>query len=362
MPRHRFLTKARGSIRSRAAYPVLAAVALFLAAWVTMDSPSPSRDDSDAKPRSDDPGRPAASGLGSRSVSVSPSRSPSPTTSPSPSLSSSLSPSPSPSADPDEALSARLAPIVKATAASLSVAVLDVEDGDGADYGVRVGNTYDTASIVKVDILVALLLKAQDQDRGLTAGEKEYATSMIRVSDNASADALWQKIGGADGLDAANKRLGMTATTGGSGGLWGLTQSTAADQLVLLSAVFDDDSTSPLGAGSRTYIQGLMGGVAAGQDWGVSAAGAVTGLKNGWLPRSATGLWDINSIGRIVADGHGYLVAVLSSGSVSKEAGILLVEKAAKAAVAAAASGDSGEVGRGVSAPHGPEHPRHRRR
>ncbi|MFE7567064.1 hypothetical protein ACFU76_08875 [Streptomyces sp. NPDC057539] len=326
MSRHRSARKtrgfrARGSLRSRAAFSLLAAVAavVLLAVWVAMDLPPLSGGDSDAKARSGDPGW-------SATPATPASPSPSPT------------PSPSPSADPDHALSEQLAPIQDATTASLSVAVLDVEGGDSADYGVQAGKTYDTASIVKVDILAALLLKAQDQGRVLTAQEKKYATSMIQVSDNESADALWLAIGGAAGLDAANKRLGLTATTGGSGPLWGLTQSTATDQLALLSAVFGDDADSPLASRSRTYIQGLMNGIAADQDWGVSAAGAVTGLKNGWLQRTATKLWDINSIGRIVADGHGYLVAVLSSGNVSKEAGISLVEKAAKTAVAAAVS------------------------
>ncbi|MFD7285308.1 hypothetical protein [Streptomyces sp. NPDC059863] len=326
MSRHRSARKtrgfrARGSLRGRAAFSILAAVAavVLLAVWVAMDLPPLSGGDSDAKARSGDPGWSATP-----ATPASPSPSPTPT--------------PSPSADPDHALSEQLAPIQDATTASLSVAVLDVEGGDSADYGVQAGKTYDTASIVKVDILAALLLKAQDQGRVLTAQEKKYATSMIQVSDNESADALWLAIGGAAGLDAANKRLGLTATTGGSGPLWGLTQSTATDQLALLSAVFGDDSDSPLGSGSRTYMQGLMNGISADQDWGVSAAGAVTGLKNGWLQRTATKLWDINSIGRIVADGHGYLVAVLSSGNVSKEAGISLVEKAAKTAVAAAVS------------------------
>ncbi|MFJ2672959.1 hypothetical protein [Streptomyces sp. NPDC087525] len=336
MSRHRSPRAARGSLWSRrAAYPALAAAAVvvLLTVWVAMDLPPLSDGGSNATTRSGAPGWSATPGAPAA---------PSPSA---PSPSSSPLPTASPSADPDQALSERLAPILKATTASLSVAVLDVEDGDGADYGVRSGTeTYDTASIVKVDILAALLLKAQDQGRVLTTQEKSYATSMIQVSDNASADALWQAIGGADGLDAANERLGLTSTTGGSGPLWGLTQSTAADQIALLSAVFGIDSRSPLGSGSRTYIQGLMGGISAGQDWGVSAAGVATGLKNGWLARSATGLWDINSIGRIVADGHGYLVAVLSSGSVSKEAGILLVEKAAKTAVAVSAAEDAGDT------------------
>lgn len=56
-------------------------------------------------------------------------------------------------------------------------------------------------------------------------------------------------------------------------------------------------------------------------------------LKNGWLPRSATGLWDINSVGRVSAGGREYLVAVLSDGNSSKEKGVSVVEAVAKAAV-----------------------------
>jgi hypothetical protein len=206
-----------------------------------------------------------------------------------------------------------------------------MESGESASYG---DGTFDTASIVKVDILAALLLRAQDAGRHLTAREKAYATAMIENSDNASASALWRSIGEGAGLDAANKRFGLTGTEGGSGLLWGLTQTTAADQLTLLQQVFGDDSE--LTAASRTYLRGLMGAIAADQHWGVSAAadGSAWALKNGWLARSATGLWDINSIGRVTAHGHDYLVATLSHGNSTQAKGISLVEAAAKAAVA----------------------------
>ncbi|MCX5244733.1 class A beta-lactamase-related serine hydrolase [Streptomyces sp. NBC_00201] len=214
--------------------------------------------------------------------------------------------------------------------AEVSVAALDLASGASASYG---DGAFDTASIVKVDILATLLLQAQDAGRHLTASEKSYATTMIENSDNDSASALWRIIGEADGLDAANERLGLTDTEGGDGMLWGLTQTTAADQLTLLKQVFGDDSQ--LGEASRTYLQGLMGQVAADQHWGVSAAadGSAWALKNGWLARSTTGLWDINSIGRVTVDGRDCLVTVLSKGNSTKEKGISLVETAAKAAV-----------------------------
>ncbi|MFK4120703.1 serine hydrolase [Streptomyces longwoodensis] len=245
--------------------------------------------------------------------------------------------------DYDAVLAAALGSVAVPDGAKVSVAVLDVGSGAGAVYG---DAAFDTASIVKVDILAALLLRAQDAGRRLTAQEKTYATAMIEHSDNASASALWDAIGRAEGLDAANARFGLTATSGGEGALWGLTQTTAADQLTLLRQVFGDsgDEGCALSATSRAYLRQLMERIAVGQRWGISAAadGSAWALKNGWLPRSTTGRWDVNSIGRITAGGRTFLVAVLSNGAATQEDGIALVEAAARAAVTALAGAAGG--------------------
>ncbi len=243
---------------------------------------------------------------------------------------------PEPEVDHDALLAKAMASVTAPGDAKVSVAVLDVGSGASATYG---SGSFDTASIVKVDILAALLLRAQDAGRQLTAQEKAYATAMIENSDNDSATALWNAIGRAGGLDAANERFGLTGTEGGDGALWGLTQTTAADQLTLLQQVFGEDSE--LSEASRAYLQGLMGRIAVGQQWGVSAVadGSSWALKNGWLPRSTTGLWDVNSIGRVTVDGQDYLVAVLSNGNASQAQGITLVEAAAQAAVSAFTAG-----------------------
>ncbi|MEZ3178934.1 class A beta-lactamase-related serine hydrolase [Streptomyces pimonensis] len=234
-------------------------------------------------------------------------------------------------ADRDALLAAAMESVGVADGAEVSVAVLDPDSGETASYG---GDVFDTASIVKVDILAALLLQAQDAGRTLTAEEKTYAVAMIENSDNDSASALWRAIGTADGLDAANERFGLTETVGGDGPLWGLTQTTATDQIALLRQVFGTADTE-LGEVSRAYVRELMERIAAGQRWGVSAAadGAAWALKNGWLRRSTTGLWVINSIGRVTAGGHDYLVAALSRGNATQEEGIALTEAAARAAV-----------------------------
>ncbi|MEU6552553.1 serine hydrolase [Streptomyces sp. NPDC046915] len=261
---------------------------------------------------------------------VSSAASPSPSSSASASGEASVEPVAEPSADREARLTKAMKTVGVPAAAKVSTAVLDLDSGASASYGDAL---FDTASIVKVDILATLLLQAQDAGRHLTATEKAYATKMIANSDNDSATALWHAVGTADGLDAANKRFGLTDTTGGDGELWGLTQTTAADQLVLLQQVFGEDSK--LSEASRAYVQGLMKAIEPDQDWGVSAAadGSAWALKNGWLARSTTGLWDVNSIGRVTAGGDHYLVAVLSNGNADQATGISLVEAAAKAAV-----------------------------
>ncbi|MFJ6835160.1 serine hydrolase [Streptomyces sp. NPDC091209] len=270
---------------------------------------------------------------GPAAVSSAASASASPSSSPSVSEEASVEPVAEPSVDRDALLAKALKSVTVADGVRTSVAVLDVDSGESAAHG---DAAFDTASIVKVNILAALLLQAQDADRHLTAQERTYATAMIENSDNASATALWTAIGRADGLDAANKRFGLKDTEGGDGELWGLTQTTASDQLALLRQVFGD--ASKLSKTSRSYLQGLMGAIETDQQWGVSAAAdddSPWALKNGWLARSTTGLWDINSIGRISVDGHAYLVAALSNGNSTQAKGISLVEAVSKAALSA---------------------------
>ncbi|MFG3199425.1 serine hydrolase [Streptomyces sp. NPDC048208] len=214
----------------------------------------------------------------------------------------------------------------------LSVGVCDPGTGRSAVYG---DDSYDAASVVKVGILAALLLGAQDADRPLTVAERERAASMIGRSDNDAATALWHEIGGAAGLDAAHRRLGLTATAAGENGYWGLTRTTAGDQLTLLRHVFGHSPV--LSPASRAYLAGLMGSVVPEQRWGVSAVGPGA-LKNGWFPRDATGRWVVHSVGRVTGGGGDRLLAVLSEGTASRAAGVALVESAARAAVRAFAA------------------------
>lgn len=221
---------------------------------------------------------------------------------------------------------------------NLSVVAYDMAGGRVTASGPD--RPYVTASIVKVLVLAALLLRVRDAGRWLTAEEEVLASAMIERSDNEAATALRTAAGGVAGLGAACARLGMARTSPAQA--WGLTLTTARDQLTLLKAVFDDRADAGaalLDARSRAYAAELMGRVVPGQDWGVSAAGdagrAGAGerggwaLKNGWLPRTDSGLWVVHSVGRVGS----CLVAALSDGHASMEAGVAAVEAAAVSAV-----------------------------
>jgi beta-lactamase class A len=213
-----------------------------------------------------------------------------------------------------------------ATAPEFSVAVLDRKTGDVYSYRGR--EKYETASIVKVQVLACLLLTAQDGDRDLTANELSLAKRMIRLSDNNATTSLFNRLGRVSGISACNRRLGLKSTAVNSA--WGLTRTTVDDQIKLLAELVD--AKGPLAADSRKTAFGLMTTVDAAQDWGVSApakAGEKVAIKNGWLSRSTEGgRWIVNSVGRISGSADVSL-AVLSHNNATQAAGIAVVEDVA---------------------------------
>ncbi|MET7372751.1 serine hydrolase [Micromonospora arida] len=210
----------------------------------------------------------------------------------------------------------------------LAVAALDRQGTASVTVGAK---RFETASIVKVNILAALLLRQNPPGKALGSDTRRLAEAMIVSSDNDAAVALWQRIEGSRGLTAANRALGLRETKPNSH--WGLTTTTVADQLRLLTAL--TSPTGPLTPQDRTFIMGLMKNVIPEQRWGVTAAGEPGSrseyVKNGWDTADVDGgRWLVNSIGRIVEARHDWLIAVLSDHHVSQKEGVRVVEKAAK--------------------------------
>ncbi len=232
------------------------------------------------------------------------------------------------------ALTAAVAPIARDDDGQVAVAVANLTTGADAGYGSA--QEFVTASIVKVDILSTLLYQAQQSGQLLSPEEEALATTMIENSNNDAASDLYDDAGRAEGIDQANQVFGLSETTAGTDGCWGLTGTTVDDQIRLLRLVFTRPSV--LTVRSQDLIQDLMSQVEPDQQWGVPAAaddGTPFMVKNGWLPSGTTGLWEINSIGGVVHDGQRMLIAALSEGNATGDSGISLVQTIAEAAAGA---------------------------
>jgi len=230
------------------------------------------------------------------------------------------------------ALAARLARDIQAArrgrVSTVAVRVDDPRRGLGC--WLHSATHFDSASVVKVTILGALLRKALDQHRFLTSTEAALASAMITRSDNNAASALWAELGRSYLRHFLNL-AGMRQTVLGPGGFWGLTQITAQDQVLLLRLLLHKNPVLDLA--SRRYALRLMAQVIASQRWGVPA-GAPTRLtvhvKNGWLPRATHG-WRIHSIGCFTGLRGGYSIVVLTQDNPTMAYGIRTIEAIARA-------------------------------
>ncbi len=204
-----------------------------------------------------------------------------------------------------------------------------VEDGrTGRRFIHDPGGAHETASTVKVDLLVGLLMRAERAGRELTSSERRRTESMIRVSDNAAADALWAANSRAAGMSAMWDSLGMASMHPGPSGRWGLTTTSVEDRLRLLGVLVAGGSGLP--AERAGYALSLMNEVTASQRWGVGAVAGpdeVASMKNGWLPRPRQG-WIVSTTGRLSGPTTDLRLAVLSHGHASQGAGIAFVEDA----------------------------------
>ncbi|MGI8578726.1 MAG: serine hydrolase [Nocardioidaceae bacterium] len=181
------------------------------------------------------------------------------------------------------------------------------------------------ASAIKLSILEALLDRAQADQRELTEDEKSLAAEMIENSNNDAATALWSELGAEQGMVRFWAKLRMTHTLPGPPYYWGLTTTTASDQLKVLGALAGKDPD--LAPAEQQEADELLDQVEADQRWGVSGgvpASVTVRLKDGWLPRPHG--WVVNSIGHVRGQGHDYLIAVLTSGSRTEAHGIDTIE------------------------------------
>ena len=208
------------------------------------------------------------------------------------------------------------------------------DDRTGCWYHYRSGQRVTTASVVKMEILAGLELRAQNAERSLSPSEMKLAVPMIRVSDNHAATTLWNSLGGAAGMSRVGDAFGLSATNE-VGPMWGLSSTTADDQAAFVERLVQ--GAGPLDAAHRGEAWAYLQLVRPDQRWGVTAGvppGWSVGQKNGFADSNGT-RWRINSVG-YVADpgGGGYAIAILSDRWPTEAAGIPVVEAVSRAVAA----------------------------
>ena len=201
-----------------------------------------------------------------------------------------------------------------------------VIDSTGHLSGVRVHDHFQTASVVKVMMLVAYLRKLSDEHRGLSSSDTGLLYPMIHISDNEAASAVFAKVGAAALADLA--RLVGMADYAPAAGWWAYTQTSAADQARFFLSLDELIPTQ-----FYAYARSLLSGIEPSQSWGVPPVARPQWrvfFKTGALP--SEGLF--NEVARLERGAVTFTIAVFTDGDPSMSYGEQTIQGVAAALLA----------------------------
>jgi hypothetical protein len=200
---------------------------------------------------------------------------------------------------------------VRSRTGSASFAVVDERRRIHAHRGVV---SYSSASLVKAMLLIAYLDRRDVRHRRLRAGDRRLLGPMMRVSDNDTASAVYDRVG-SGGLLRVARRAGMRRFVPNP--VWGGCQVTARDQ-----ARFFFRIRQLLPRRHRKYGLGLLRRIVSYQRWGIPH-GAPSGwrlyFKGGWF-KDDDG-WRVHQAALLERPVRHISIAVLTRGNPSLEYG-----------------------------------------
>lgn len=205
----------------------------------------------------------------------------------------------------------------------ITASVMDTRTG--CTYGLQANLPITTASVMKLEVLGAVLLEAQGEGRTLTERELGLAEAMLHLSLNPETAVLWGQVGFA-GMTGFSQSVGADHTTHTA--VFGATVSTAADRTKVALAVLA--GAGPLDWEAVEQAWTMLAGVHPSQQWGISA-GVAEGFsvvnKNGFYPLTGSG-WRVGSTGFVAdPDGGGYAVTIMTDRNPDQAEGVDLVER-----------------------------------
>jgi hypothetical protein len=161
-------------------------------------------------------------------------------------------------------------------------------------------------SSIKAWIAADYLRAAHAEGRPVTAAERADVAAAVRRSDNAATQRLYRALGGDAILDDLRATCDVDVATTVPG-YWSLTQISAVDATRIFACVLRTAPGLPGGAELVTDLQSVEPDDAFGIKPALSPT-TVVALKNGWMPHSTTGKWNVNC----VAAWDDYVLAVLT--------------------------------------------------
>ena len=211
----------------------------------------------------------------------------------------------------------------------LSWALLDRATGE-ISGSTNLTEPSDTMSMVKAWIAADYLRMAADEY--ISEARLRQLTIMIRDSDNAAAQALFEEVGYHESIDRLSAICGLT-DSGPYGDWWSNTTVSARDTVRLGACIADGRAAGPRWT---DWLLDEMRQVRGVGDFGVRLAlpdPEAVAIKNGWLLREEDRLWHISCLA-ITED---WVLGVLLRypGELGFEYGTALCENVGRQAVAA---------------------------
>jgi beta-lactamase class A len=197
-----------------------------------------------------------------------------------------------------------------------------VVDETGRLRGDHVDRVHNSASVVKVMFMVALLRQPDVRHDPLTTAAKQLMGPMIKVSDNDAATAIYNRVGEAELYELAHD-AGMSSFT--TQPTWGLTTITAKEQ-----ARFFYRLQSFIPKRHRGYALHLLTRITGSQRWGIPPAapdGWHLHFKGGW---SGAPSWRVNQVMLLREPPRRFAVAILTREQPSYEYGQDSIQGVAK--------------------------------
>jgi Beta-lactamase enzyme family len=186
------------------------------------------------------------------------------------------------------------------------------------------------ASSVKVPIMLTLLTQLEAAGREPDDEEMSLLMTMIENSNNDSAQALFDEIGGAPALDRFMRSIGIADFSAFAAG-WGYSTISPLAMVNLLTLLH---AGKILTSGDRQVAINLMENIESDEQVGAgdtAPTGATVAMKDGWV-LAPDYLWVMNSSGIITWKDETYIISVYSQEDSTQDAGWQLAEQVCQAA------------------------------